>query len=369
MNGPRIALALCLFAAAALPAVFAEEEEAPVPGRITLSDGTVFEGTIRTTRGKPLVLFEAETGRRLDLLVKDIHLIRVHVTSEEQYRIWRWVEDGSREKVYTGESYPKRAYETEITLRNGQVHRGNIVAVVYIYPEGSAKPKKVLLKKAEQGEIGETLKDLIHVESIEFEGPAPDGTTDPTGIRLEVDPADLVLAAHALPRDRNRSAEGALPDGEGPVRFPHLLPGTYDLAVVTENRIFYALGVGADGGKVLTGAALEEVKARVAEIPDFFEQKTVLAGVSAGDKIRALVFKERQGPTSMGGERTFRRWEIWSLRKGGDRWLVDNRSYVWRDHGESLPPPAEVVWSDKLLGIGVESGVAEVKFRIPGEDE
>ncbi len=344
------------------------EDDGRVPGRITLSDGTVHEGVIRTTRGKPLRLVEAETGRRLDFQPAEIHSIRVFIESEEQYQVWRWVEDGSREKVFTGESYPKRQYETLVTLKTGQIHLGHLVAVLYVYVEGRAKPKKLFLKQKEQGEIGETLKDIVYVESVEFAGPVPDSIPDDTGIRLTVDPIDLVLAAHALPRERFRATPGILPGRSGPVHFTNLLPGTYDLTVVTEEKIYVGLAVGKSGGKPLTGEVLAKVKKRVAEIADFFEKRVVLAGVIEGDKLRILVFKERQGPTSMGGERTFRRWEIWSLRKGGDRWLVDDRAYLWRDHGEALPPPPEVVLESALLDLEVESGLVTVSFTLTGED-
>ena len=69
------------------------------------------------------------------------------------------------------------------------------------------------------------------------------------------------------------------------------------------------------------------------------------------------------------GRRTFRRWEVWSLHQGGDRWEVDHRNYLWREHGQDLPPPREVVLRDDLLGIEVESGPVEVRFDIAGEGD
>ena len=173
MRVPALILLAALAAAAAGAGEPGEAER--VPGVITLSDGTVHEGDLRTTAGKPLTLVESETGRRLDLTLPDIWRIRVRVAEEEQYRIWRWVEDGSREKVFTGESYPRREYEAEVVLRTGQTHRGSLVAVLYVYPEGRPKPMKVILRKDERGEIGETLTDLPYVESVEFpEAKPPD---------------------------------------------------------------------------------------------------------------------------------------------------------------------------------------------------
>lgn len=348
-------------------AAFAGDEAERVRGRVVLRDGTELSGDVRTTAGKPLRLVEAGTGRRLDFSLREIHRIVVHVLSEEQARVWRWVEDGSREKVMTGESYPKRDVETEVVLRNGQVHFGDLVAVLYVYPEGAAKPAKVILRKQDQGEIGETLADLGGVESVEFEGPLDDDDGAAAGIRLVVSPGDLLRTAHAIPRERDRAIEAVRGPGSGVALFRRLPPATYDLAVVTEERIFLHLGVGEEGAP-LDEETLREVAARVAEIPDFFEVREALCGVREGDRLRVVVRKSREGPTSMGGLRTFRRFELWAMHRGGDRWLVDHRNYLWRDHGEALPEPPVVVLTGALGPFELVSGTLEVGFEIPREE-
>jgi hypothetical protein len=363
-------IVLLLLAAGLLftPALAGDEKER-VPGTITLSDGTVLEGAIRTTVGKPLRLFETSGQRRLDLRLPDIHRITVHVVHEEQHRVWRWVEDGSREKVYTGETYPKREYEVEVVLRNGLVHRGHMVAVLYVYEEGRKKPRKVILKQKEQhGQVGKKRTDLVYVGSVQIDGHPPEESAS-TGIRLAVIPQDLVLTAHALAREWDRPEEATNALIAGRMSFTSLLPGTYDLAVVTEENIYLRLAVGEKGGEPVRGELLETLRKRVAEIADFFEEREVLAAVHEGDRMRALVFKSRRGPTSMGGQRVFRRFEIWSLHKGGDRWLVDHRAYLWREHGEELPERMGFVLTDSLGGVRVDTGIVEVEFEVPGKDE
>lgn len=338
-------------------------ENGRAPGRITLSDGTVYEGAIRTTDGKPFRVVEG--GRRLDLAIPEIHRITVHVTMEEEYRIWRWVEDGSREKVYTGESYPRREYEVEVLLKTGQVHRGKTTAVLYCYVEGKKKPAKAILRKEERGEIGEKLTDLVYVESVEFEGEAPDATPAGCSIELTVSPPGALVTAHALPRERDRSVEMVKSRTPGRAVFPDLLPGTYDLAVVTEKAIYLSLAVGADGGKPLDEQTLLDLEGRVAEIADFFDKREVIEAVRDGEKIRAVVRKFRAGGSTLDSGGAFRRWEIWSMHRGGDRWLVDNRSYLWREHGEALGAARDVVLTAELGAIHVESGVAKREFRVP----
>ena len=368
-SGTRNAAPILALVAALLlsPALFAEDSER-VPGTVTLSDGTVLDGLVRTTRGKPLRIVESDTGRRLDFNLDQIKRIRVHVTLEEQVKKWRWVEDGSREKVETGETFPKREFETEVVLRTGQVHRGTSVTVLYVYEEGREKPKKAFLRKQHVGDVGKTLEDLVHVESVEFGGEEPDAAAAAM-LSLEVAPAEALVTAHAMPRGRDRSQEGIRTRTPGRAMFPGLLPGTYDLALVTPDRILVALAVGESGGKTPSEAVLAELRSRVAEIPDFFEIRELLFAVREGKKVRALVRKTRTGKTSMGGDREFRRWEIWSMHKGGDRWLVDTRSYVWREHGEDLPPPRDAVLTPALGGAMVSTGLKEVRFTVPGKDE
>ncbi len=367
---PRTALLAFFLALAPLPGARGGDRPVPetVPGVLTLSDGTVFRGRIRTTRGRKLRLFDTRLGRPFDVALGEIHRLNVSVAHEEEYRIWRWVEDGSREKVYTGETRPMRRYETEIVLRNGQVLRGHLVAVLYVYVEGEEKPRKFILKDKDKGRVGQHLSDLVYVDSVRFAGPAPE-EGKAAGIVLEVVPPEALVTAHALPREGDRSYQAVRSRTPGRARFAPLLPGTYDLAVVTKKTIFLRLAVGSGGGEPLAGEVRAAVEARVAEIPDFFEDRKVLAGVRNGDKVRVLVLKTRRGPTSLGGRRTFRRYEIWSMHKGGDRWLVDRRSWLWREQGTDLPPPLGFRFAGGLGGIRVKSGSVTVRFAIPGKEE
>jgi hypothetical protein len=366
-NAMRL-MTLLIAVAVAIPAFAAKDEEIRVPGTVTLSDGTEIKGAIRTTRGKPLRIFDETLARRLDFVLTDLARIRVHVESEEQYRVWRWVEDGSREKVYTGESYPRREYVTELVLSNGQVHRGHLTGVVYVYPEGRKKPKKFILRHKDKGENGQKLTDLKYIESVVFDVPGKESKGGAASIRLSVTPFELLVTAHALPRGRVRAIEGLKSRKHSDLLFPALPPDTYDLTVVTEETIFVGLSVGKKGGAALDEKTHKEIQARVDEIEDFFEVREVLAAVGEGDRIRAIVRKTRTGRTSMGGARTFRRWEIWSMHRGGERWLVDHRSYVFREHGEDLPPPREVVLTESLTDKPVESGTLKISFKVPGEE-
>ena len=57
------------------------------------------------------------------------------------------------------------------------------------------------------------------------------------------------------------------------------------------------------------------------------------------------------------------------MHRGGDRWLVDNRAFLWREHGEELSPPRGFALTNVLGGVKVMSGTVEQSFAIPEEDE
>ena len=227
---------------------------------------------------------------------------------------------------------------------------------------------KFILRHKDKGEVGETLKDMNYVESVVLENRSvAKGSAQGASLRLTATPGSALVTAHALPRSRDRPQTAWKSKTQGVVRFPSLMPDVYDLAVVAETGIHVGLAVGKDGGKPVDGSTKKALAARVQEIEDFYESKTVLAAVRAGDLVRALVYKTREGKTSLPGDHVFRRWEIWSMHRAGDRWLVDHRAWVFREHGADLPAARKAVVVAELAGHVVKSGVTEVAFTIPGE--
>ena len=118
----------------------------------------------------------------------------------------------------------------------------------------------------------------------------------------------------------------------------------------------------------MRGEALEAIRARVAEIADFFEDREVLLAMRDGALVRALVVKNRKGPTSAGKGLRFRRWEVWSMHKGGERWKVDHRAYVFREFGQELPLPRGFVLTPGLGGVKISEQVVTVNFAVSSED-
>jgi hypothetical protein len=284
-----------------------------------------------------------------------------------------WVEDGRQEKIETGETYPVRDVTTEVTLRTGAVHRGECRAVLTVRDEAGRK-RRFFLRSRWKGEKGQKRDDLIHTAEVVFEG-AAEGPAHRPSILLRLKGIDGVIAVHGMERsldlafEARRTAEGWQLGG--------LVPGTYDLAVVTPGGVW--LWLQTTPGEKRQRLAAEDagaVASRVAELEDFYPTHRTLRVVGTRRKARAVVLKERTGATSMSkeGERLFRRLEIWTLHHHGERWYVDGRLMLYREHGDPLEyRDARPVEEDaRLGGIAVQSGCRVVDVDLgtpaPGPD-
>ena len=136
-------------------------------GTILLSDGTEIAGTITTTPGKPIRVWDEKQKRYLDLPIESIASIEAKIVWERDEPEWRFKESGFDEKVYTGKTYPAREMQYTFTLLNGDTIVGGAVAPVYI--DAGRVTKQFVLHKRDKGEVGKTLAELVYVKRIVLE--------------------------------------------------------------------------------------------------------------------------------------------------------------------------------------------------------
>jgi hypothetical protein len=137
------------------------------PGTVRLSDGTVLAGQVSTTREKPLRVWDAAEKEYRDIPLTDIRTIVASILWERLEPEWRFRDSGSDIKEYTGRSYPARELEYELTLRDGTVLRGGLVAPLYIERDGGTQMHA--LNKRQKGEVGHNLADLVYVARVDLE--------------------------------------------------------------------------------------------------------------------------------------------------------------------------------------------------------
>ena len=133
-------------------------------GTVTLNNGTKLEGRVWTTLETPFRLWVEESKRYIDVDISLVQRMDVRVISETMEDDWRWLKEGSDEKVYSGKKYPNVELAYRFRLSNDQVVEGTVVAPIY-FADG-AKSRTLALYKKYKGETGESLKDLVYVTSV-----------------------------------------------------------------------------------------------------------------------------------------------------------------------------------------------------------
>ncbi len=112
------------------------------------------------------VWVEAEQEYR-DVPFKLIASFTAKVTSEYDEKEWHFKESGSDLKEFTGKTYPVRETSYTLTLVNGQAITGGIVEPITL--ERREGPYLFSLLKRDKGQVGQSLRQLIYVQRIDFD--------------------------------------------------------------------------------------------------------------------------------------------------------------------------------------------------------
>ncbi len=139
---------------------------------MTLNNGTVLKGPIWTTTATPFRLWIEADKVYKDVDFAVVKSIEVHVVSETMEDDWRWLKEGSDQKVYSGKKYPNVELNYRFTLLNDQVIEGSVVAPIYFAdPDPPQKTRTFALYKKYKGALDQKLEDLLYVKSIALEPP------------------------------------------------------------------------------------------------------------------------------------------------------------------------------------------------------
>ena len=136
------------------------------PGKLLLSNGELYKGYIYTTREKRLRIFDITDKGRKDVPLEAVSTIEVKVEEEGMEKDWRWKEEGSDVKLYTGHEYPWKKYVTTITLLDGEKITGHMSGLIYVQTD--KETKKFLVHDKDKGEVDQKLKDIVHLKRVEL---------------------------------------------------------------------------------------------------------------------------------------------------------------------------------------------------------
>jgi len=139
-----------------------------MPGFVEMSDGKVHLGQVMLTRDARLKIFDEQQQKHREIPLKAIK--RIDCTDQKEWveEEWRFKENASDEKYFTGRTYPSREYTHKITLQNGQKIEGTLSGIVYVRADPAAEPERYLLHKRDKGNPGTDLKSLVCVRSIQL---------------------------------------------------------------------------------------------------------------------------------------------------------------------------------------------------------
>ena len=137
-----------------------------MPGYLETSDGKLHPGQVSLTRDAKLKIYDEERKRHREIPLKAIDRIDCTVLKEWDEKEWRFKENASDEKFFTGRTYPAREYAHKITLQNRQTVQGSLSGIVYVQADQAEEPERFLLHKRDKGEPGTELKSLVYVRSI-----------------------------------------------------------------------------------------------------------------------------------------------------------------------------------------------------------
>ncbi|MBQ7178909.1 MAG: hypothetical protein IJS08_15945 [Victivallales bacterium] len=283
---------------------------------VTFSNGTSVEGKLSIMGSRPLYINTSKDTRTKDRKVEleDIVSITQKVEQATMERPWMYKESGKTDKIYFEGEYPLLNFETELLLVNGEVLRGHIISLPLRF-KGKG-PSKLFLQRQIKGEVGQKLEDIEYVTSITFErkvleAKAISGTVDSLGILQQV---------CAVDRERH-FVQTARIQGNS-FSFPQLLPGKYDIFVMTEDAVL--------AGFTGSGEIPEELQKNFSLADDFFKERFLLRL----NETRTLVYKRRGGDFYHSkkhvGNGYIWHLEIWNWHKAGDEWKLDSRDLPLR---------------------------------------
>ncbi len=325
-------------------------------GTVEWSDGRKMAGAISLSPGKDLRFFG--NGAQNSLPLDEVKEMRFKPEKEEMWEGFYFPNAGQATQVKTGEVYPIRYLQTEITLSDGKVLEGHLFTTT-LYVETDDATEKVVLMAKQTGVNGQKLAELAYPTLIRFEpdanAPAPASSEinlseagfSPTHSPLVVAEPNLTLPPMVQTPGKPiwtvpAASSGLILAVEAADGIHVSWPlGAYIGDQVTTNQIGPPAAPPADVDPLIRLA----VKASLRDMQDFYDTRTLLGSFSGGDgsDIYSLVMMKRLGTTySFGAGKV--PWSLvllrWKYDPDAKKTTLLNRVALatGRAEGNSQPP-------------------------------
>lgn len=339
------------------------------PATVQLSDGTTIEGQVYIPRDKLLIMREGKPNTTVR--VPEMARYDCAVEKESMEEEWVFKESGLDDKIFTGEHFPVRHYLGTATFHDGTKLTGHIQpGTLFVKtPEGNTK---FILRRKEEGKVGQQLEDLVYVQSVVFHETAGGvrGTISGT-----IDPPDGEKVARVLALNRVKLyvLEGSLDRRSGRFEFDGCTSGIYDLIVLTDKGIYLWFSRESEPGCARLGPGkLKAINEWQARLRDFFHERVVLHAGGSESQLFGLARMERHGGTTSGQVQFVRRWEVWSMHMPANEWQIEKRFFVDRCTGKQGLPDQRAIHVQRALGghkLDADRREIELNLRLEHGDE
>lgn len=136
------------------------------PGQVILSNGRVLTGKISTTVDTPFRIWISSIKRYRDIALMRIRRMDVKILAHREIRQWRYLQNGSDIKLYSGKTQPWFRFAYTFTLLHGEKITGTVVAPLFV--QTPHHHYNLLLFKHLEGKIGEPVAEVVYVKQIIF---------------------------------------------------------------------------------------------------------------------------------------------------------------------------------------------------------
>lgn len=279
------------------------------PGSVEWSDGHKLAGAISLTPGKDLRLFTSAAPVSLSL--DEVREIRFKPEKEEMWEGFYFPNAGQTTQVKTGEVYPIRYLQTEITLADGKVIEGHLFTTT-VYVETDDATEKVVLMAKQTGANGEKLAELVYPTLIRFDAGASAAGSSQIDLTqagfVPLHPPVMIALPDLTLSPMEQTAGKSI--WTVPVENPEQL--LFSVEAADGIHVAWPLGAYVGNQIATTGAStlpspMAEVdpmiriavKVGLRDMQDFYDTRTLLGSFVGGDgsDIYSLVMMKRVGAT------------------------------------------------------------------------
>ena len=339
-----------------------------VPVVVTFSDDSVASGELRVIGSRPLTLVPLGEDRQRMFRLSDIVTLEQDVEKAGMERPWTFKEAGKPEKVYLEGEYPLINFATRITTVNGGSVTGHVISAAFAF-KSDAGQRKLFLQRQIKGTRDEKLADVTHVRSIRMTANA---IADGKPLSGSVEGFGNVESVSALDNERGYVLFAKVTQ-DNRFDFGTVLPGTYDLCVLTDT---HALTGHSDAvpresaGAPLQAGDLAAINKKFPQADDFFNDRWILRLSGNRAFAKALVYKRRADYYEA------QRWtpggflwhlEVWSWHFAAPDWKVDRRFILIR-HKQKGGEQNRKLMTGKMLDAVTPGSALHIKAD-EGKDE